>query len=457
MSINFINIYKPRNDRHTTKTSLAQLRLAAAAISANEQEKVVIDCFSCEEESLLIAQKLLSKDTEYICFTLLKWNFDIIISICILLRNLKYAGHILIGGASSKFISRKICIDLNIYTFSGEGEYFIFNLIKNNKLPNALHSELNYCSTIEYYSSYKFVELYSDYFLEHIIKSDNTIDFENILWETSRGCNFNCGYCGHKTREKSLSFPRHYVERELKNIINLNPQNLFIVDPIMGGNNDNLLFILNMLSELNPNISLTGYMHPNILNDLVVNKLSKSNISELLIGIQTLNKDVPLWIRKNNPLKIKKYLPKLSENSIPWRGELIIGLPNDSVEGLKKTLEFTIEYLRPTWLRVYPLLLIEGSPMYGYYLNNSSKIGFDTNGIVAFTDYIDTYNLKFLKAYAGAISSLYCFYKEKDQLHINYLQIEQICLNILKEDKYIELFSLLDKKKMRTIWDEAKM
>jgi radical SAM superfamily enzyme YgiQ (UPF0313 family) len=450
MKFDFINIYKPRNDRHGSLNSLAQLRLAASALSAKPETLIILDCFSYNENALSISNKILSKYPDYICFSVLKWNEDFIIKIILDLSKQNYLGKILVGGANAKELEKKIDPTSNLYIIIGEGEYFIYNLVNNNGL-SLKHLSYNYTFSSQLYTLNKIIPIYSEFFLQSI-SAYNNIDTKVLLWETSRGCNFHCGYCGHRLRNESFLLPKYYIENELLYISKINPDNLFIVDPIMGGNKKNLLFILDKLSSLNSNIAITGYMHPHYLDNEVISSLSTSNISELLIGIQTLNPNVPKWVRKNDINKIRSYLPNLFQQRIPWRAELIVGLPGDDMIGLKETLQIVIEQLKPTWLRIYPLLLIKDSLLYSYYIENKSKIGFDSNGIISFLDGITTNDLFEMRAYAGAISSLFCFYQEKGKPCYSLSEIEAKCTNILESLYNKRIFATLDKSEMKELW-----
>lgn len=120
---------------------------------------------------------------------------------------------------------------------------------------------------------------------------------------------------------------------------------------------------IEMFNRYSPQSKLTLYLRPEFIDREAIELYKKANIDEIRIGIQTTNKNVPLWIRANSLKHVNDELPKLSQNSINWRAELIIGLPGDDFKGLKESIDF-VENLKPTSYYCYHLTLIKGVKLY---------------------------------------------------------------------------------------------
>lgn len=117
---------------------------------------------------------------------------------------------------------------------------------------------------------------------------------EDFAWyETVRGCAYNCGYCGHKTRNNLGYIDLENVEEEIKNIKEQGIKRLFIVDPIIGGNKQKGKQVLRMCNEQIPDTKIIAYLRPEMLDDEFVEILSSCNLEEMRFGIQTLNPAVP--------------------------------------------------------------------------------------------------------------------------------------------------------------------
>ena len=190
------------------------------------------------------------------------------------------------------------------------------------------------------------------------------VDKDFLYYETSRGCSYNCAYCGFKNRTNVELFDLDFVEEEIKRIGKLGFKEVFIVDANLGGTPDRAKKILRMFNQYAPKASLTIYLRPEFIDDEMVDILEKCNLKEARIGIQTENKKIPKWIRNNSIKSITEDLPKLSKAGVKWKAEFIIGLPGDTLVGLKESLDFAENVLRPTEICCYPLTLIRDTPLF---------------------------------------------------------------------------------------------
>lgn len=194
-----------------------------------------------------------------------------------------------------------------------------------------------------------------------------------LYYETSRGCLYNCGYCGFKNREKIELFDLDFVEEEIKRIGDIGFKEVFVVDANLGGTPERAKKVLEMFNNYAPKSKLTIYLRPEFVDDDMIELLSKANLKEIRIGIQTTNKKIPSWIRGNSIKSVVEQLPKLSERDIPWKAEFIIGLPGDDMQGLSESLEFAEKVLKPTEICCYPLTLIKDTPLFNMVNSNDKE------------------------------------------------------------------------------------
>ena len=190
------------------------------------------------------------------------------------------------------------------------------------------------------------------------------IDKDFLYYETSRGCLYNCGYCGFKNRDNIELFDLEFVEEEIKRIGKIGFKEVFVIDANLGGTPERAKKILSMFAKYAPQSKLTIYLRPEFIDNEMIELLAKANLKEVRIGIQTTNDHIHKWIRSNSIMHVSEELPKLSKHQIPWKAEFIIGLPGDTMEGLKKSLEFAANVLKPTEICCYPLTLIKDTPLY---------------------------------------------------------------------------------------------
>ena len=156
----------------------------------------------------------------------------------------------------------------------------------------------------------------------------------HFTWhDTAVSCPYTCGYCGHKTRPQVALRDDELVKEEITNIGRIGFENVFIIDPILGGIPKRDIKILKWYKQFAPDTKISAYYRPEYFSDETISILSGSNIKEILIGLQSTNPSIPDWLRSNNLQKVRKYLPQLSKNCIFNRIELITGMPGDTPEG----------------------------------------------------------------------------------------------------------------------------
>lgn len=228
--------------------------------------------------------------------------------------------------------------------------------------------------------------LLSDSFVSNV--HGYTINREFMWYETSRGCPYRCGYCGHRSRENMVLFGLKFIEEEIKNIGKYHIERVFIVDPILGGTPKNGKEVLLLMRKYAPNTSIIAYLRPEYLDEEYIEILSLSNIEEIRIGLQSLTESVPQWIRSNNMNKVYGMLPKLTKNGVPWRAELIIGLPGDTVAGFETSMKKVIDEIHPTYLYAYHLSVLKETPVWKLVDSNEREwIKVSENGVSAYSCY----------------------------------------------------------------------
>jgi radical SAM superfamily enzyme YgiQ (UPF0313 family) len=233
-------------------------------------------------------------------------------------------------------------------------------------------------------------------------------------YESARGCIYACSFCGHNTLPFFATFDLPFVAREIANLRAAGIRRILLIDPIMGGRPARGKAILRLFRSVAPEISINAYLRPEFLDEEYVEELSQSNIAELMMGLQTTNPRIPKHVRGNNFRKILRFAPALSELGVPWRAELIVGLPGDDLTGLRESLRFTIDELRPLSVRAYHLTAIPGTQLHDL-LNRTSEnywIKAGDNLRVVSSNSFDERHLEEMLTYAGAACSLYTFKRE---------------------------------------------
>lgn len=448
MKIKLISFYN-RFDEYATKYSLGTMRLAAY-IGKNEEIDVEIIPINSEEElSEEMIEKLTEENTDILGIPDFMWTEKLANEISKKVKIVNPSILRVVGGPSTKTIDFKDWNSDEIFIL-GEGEEALLRIceekIKNPEFGakdvkdigvKNVFSEAVDCGEREaLYNNAgipRGLALFSD--KVEAMKADK--GKEDFAWyETNRGCAYNCGYCGHKTRNNLGYIDLDLVKEEITNMRKREIRRLFIVDPIIGGTKKRGKEILKMCNREIPNTKIVAYLRPEMLDDEFIEILDSCNLEEMRFGIQTLNPNVPAWIRSNSISKIKSELGKIYEKNINWRAELIVGLPGDDMEGLKKSIEMVIDEFQPTILATYHLTAIKGTRLYDLVDGTDKEkwLKVDENSQAKESYSYTESEFKKMAEYAITITSLYNLLKKwYPSKKIDFKKIEQFVLTNIDE------------------------
>ena len=341
MKVGIVNYYLRLKD-YPTRYSLVALRLAEYLNSYDID--VDICTIPLEIKDYDKYAKMLNEKFDIIAISHYVWSKEATKKIVEEIKKINNKKKIIVGGPEVKYINTQDYTDE--YFIIGEGEKSLLNLILY--IENGEKDKTFFDNNPNIFTSnkpeYKVLNNELEY-ANPLFTKFKDIDKDFLYYETSRGCQYNCGYCGFKNRFKVANFDLNFVEEEVKRIGELNFKEVFVIDANFGGNKQRAKKIMIFFNKYAPNAVLTIYLRPEFIDDEFIEILKQANLKEIRIGIQTINDNVPEWVRSNSIYHICNELPKLSENNIKWKAELIIGLPGDDFNGLKKSIDFVEEYL----------------------------------------------------------------------------------------------------------------
>ena len=367
MKIALINIYS-RQDEYQSRYSLATMRLAEYVMSFGyDVDLIPIDINNYQNVNLKGVKKY-----DLIGLSNYSWVDNAIRFVDKLIKIKNSSANIVIGGPQVENVNLEEWD--NEYFIIGEGEKALLNLIRY--IENGKKDESFFENNANIFNKknpkHKKIEQQIQVcnpLFTRVIPEDR----EFLWYETCRGCAYSCGYCGHKTRKKVGYFDIDIVEKEIKKIGEYGFKKVFVIDPNFAGNRERAKKVIEMFNKFSPDSELILYLRPEFIDDEAIELYKKANIEEIRIGIQTTNKNVPLWIRSNSLKHVNEELPKLSKNEINWRAELIVGLPGDDYNGLKNSISY-IESIKPTTYYCYHLTLIKGVKLYSLVDNFENNL-----------------------------------------------------------------------------------
>jgi hypothetical protein len=190
-----------------------------------------------------------------------------------------------------------------------------------------------------------------------------------LRWETKRGCPYKCSFCAHRNLENGRV---HYMQeekafKELALFKEKEVKRINVLDPIynMGAS---YLPIMKEIDRLNfSKTQFTFQSKIELLNKKdgpdFLNLVEKTN-SHLEFGLQTIIQDEYRVIeRANNVDQIKQQLEIINQRNISYEVSLIYGLPNQTVDSFKASIEFA-QNKGCKKITAWPLMLLRGTPLF---------------------------------------------------------------------------------------------
>lgn len=114
--------------------------------------------------------------------------------------------------------------------------------------------------------------------------------------------------------------------------------------------------------------SLRVSARPDSFTDEILTLLWDSGVRTVELGVQSLDEEVlRLSGRGYKSETVGRSVELLRSRGFEIGIQLMPGLPGDSLETFLKTVEETVR-LRPTFTRIYPVLVLKGTPLEGLYL-----------------------------------------------------------------------------------------
>ncbi|MEM6722034.1 MAG: radical SAM protein [Bacteroidota bacterium] len=203
----------------------------------------------------------------------------------------------------------------------------------------------------------------------YLTKELEITDFQKMVrMETKRGCPYKCTFCAHRdlTYNKVYKHQLDKVFSEISFFKEKQVNKINIIDPIFNAGN----YYLNVLNEFvetkNSSLISVQARFETIHGEngkKFLDYCSQLNVN-LEFGLQSANREESQLInRKNNPQKIKAIMQELNERKINYEISLIYGLPNQTLDSFKESVEFVFEN-GCTNITAFPLMLLKGTELY---------------------------------------------------------------------------------------------
>ena len=298
---------------------------------------------------------LIKAVTEYhpdvLGFTVFSWNLE---RSLYLAKNIKETiqTRIIFGGPEitpDNELARSPFVDVYVY---GEGEGVFRRLLTDETLWKK--------GRVEDLSGISYLGLGSPYvngFLEP--------GAENfMLLETQRGCPYRCGFCYYHKSRKTLSMAEDGIVLDgIAHALDQGVKEVYLLDPSLNSR-PGLSALLEKIAGLNRSgkLSFTSEIRAESVNENMAELFRKAGFTGFEVGLQSTNP--PALKQMNRPTRLPVFLSgvkALQDQGIAPTVDLIFGLPEDTLEGFGRTLDFVHDHCLYDHLQVFPLLVLPGT------------------------------------------------------------------------------------------------
>jgi len=294
------------------------------------------------------------------------WNEPYVQNILKVLKQKQFAGRIILGGPQISYVKENLeSYYPHAHVFiRGYAEDALLKLIQSNE-SNPIISGVHYAGEPDLgLSANTDIEQLPSPYLNGIIKPQSF-----IRWETQRGCPFRCSFCQHRESDVSMTRRQLSQSRIMQEIdwIIAHPiiNDIAVLDPTFNSGSNYLEILHRFLDKgFTGKLSLQCRMEMVSKEFLdVIEELNKMGTTVLEFGLQTIHKNEQRVIqRPNNMKQVERVLAETKKRNIPIEVSLIFGLPQQTVESFKASIDFCKAHEVPV-IYAFPLMLLRGTPL----------------------------------------------------------------------------------------------
>jgi radical SAM superfamily enzyme YgiQ (UPF0313 family) len=213
---------------------------------------------------------------------------------------------------------------------------------------------------------------------------------------TSRGCPYECIFCsapawtGRKVRYRN---PRLCVD-EIEELARLGFSEITIEDDLFTLYRKHFLAVCGELIERDTGIRWNAFSRVDTITPEIVGTMARAGCQAICFGVESGNQEVLDLVKKNSNLaKVKEAMRMAQDAGICALASFIVGLPGETEETLRKTVEFA-EELKHEFGSLYGFHILSPFPgtevrekaaEYGLEILNSDWTKYDANHVVSRT------------------------------------------------------------------------
>ena len=301
------------------------------------------------------ADRILESDPDHVGFSIYVWNRGLALEIAKILKQRRPGLVIFAGGAEVTADRVGVLGDPAMdFVLAGEGEDLIVETI-GRLLRGATPQEI--AASARPMPVKDLATLPSPYL-------DGTLrpaDYGGALWELSRGCPFTCDFCFESRGTAGIRrVPMDRVEAELDLFAASGIREVFVLDPTFNYHKASAKQVLRLIAVKAPDIHFFFEIRSEFIDREMAGLFAGIRCS-LQIGLQSAHDKVLRNIgRSFDPVDFEAKILLLHNADVTYGVDLIYGLPGDSLDGFRTSLDFAMS-LVPNHLDVFRLSVLPGT------------------------------------------------------------------------------------------------
>jgi radical SAM superfamily enzyme YgiQ (UPF0313 family) len=186
---------------------------------------------------------------------------------------------------------------------------------------------------------------------------------KSMIIETVRGCPMRCSYCYyHKRSPRVRHLPQDRISAEFFWARQKGMGEVTIIDPCFG-RRPGLINLLKAIAEAGQGkLPFSCELNAEDLNEQLVDALVKAGLMHVEIGLQTTNAETLKNIgRFFDPDAFIRGIKLLKKAGVLVMTDIMVGLPGDSLDDVKRSIDFVLEEGLCGDLSIYPLSVLPGT------------------------------------------------------------------------------------------------
>jgi hypothetical protein len=315
-----------------------------------------------------IVEAVLQRRPDLVGLTCYLWNIDRSLWIAGRIKSRRPEVKIVLGGpeitADNQWVLRHAAVDFAVF---GEGEQTFVELLRSMpakaRLPEPIPGlwSRSRPETPPVRKPLADLNEVSSPYLAGIL---DAADERMMMLETVRGCAFKCKFCYYPKSYDALYFisPEQIVAN-LRHAARRGAREIVLLDPTLNQRRDFAAF-LRLLAEHNLDRQFTffGELRGEGIRKETARLLREAGFSEVEIGLQSLDaRTQALMDRKVNLKAFERGARAMLDEGIQVRVDLILGLPGDTPESFRRSVEYLRHSKLCTAVQVFNLSILPGT------------------------------------------------------------------------------------------------